>query len=206
MSFSEPSAGAKPVLFDLAALPVPMVYAEHRIIRDCNAEFARQFGYEPAELINRSFNVLYPRLADFVLIGTQWSHNFAGGRTYADERIMRRRDGSQFWCRVRGHSMLAEDPFSEAVYCFEAMARPVRQYKAGLTDRQHQIVTLVAQGKTNADIAEETQLSARTVETHRLRLIRSLGLKNSAELVAWFFQNAAVPPEQVSLDASRETG
>ncbi|RUX99251.1 LuxR family transcriptional regulator [Mesorhizobium sp. M2A.F.Ca.ET.040.01.1.1] len=38
------------------------------------------------------------------------------------------------------------------------------------TGRQHQILTLIAQGKTNAVIAAEIGLSKRTVETHRLRL------------------------------------
>ncbi|UJQ93424.1 LuxR C-terminal-related transcriptional regulator [Mariluticola halotolerans] len=179
--------------FALEALPVPMVYAAHRIIRAVNAEFADLFGYERAELRHQSFNILYPKLADFVMVGDMWRTNFAGGRSYEDERIMQKRDGTKFWCRVRGRSMLAEDPFSEAIYCFDAMARPVPAARTGLTPRQTQIVTLVAMGKTNKDIARETGLSQRTVETHRLRIIRTLGLANSAELVAWFMQQGGQP-------------
>ncbi|MNU00991.1 Bacterial regulatory protein, luxR family [compost metagenome] len=53
-------------------------------------------------------------------------------------------------------------------------------------------MTLVAQGKTNAAIAAEVGLSRRTVEAHRLRLARSVGVANSAELVAWFLSQSAV--------------
>ncbi|WP_196258048.1 helix-turn-helix transcriptional regulator [Pelagibacterium limicola] len=172
--------------FALEALPVPLVYATHRIIREVNAAFAQLFGYEPDDLRNKSFNLLYPRLSDFVMVGDLWRTNFAGGRSYQDERIMRRRDGTLFWCRVRGRSMIEADPFSEAIYCFDVLPRPVSGGPATLTDRQRQIVALVAQGKTNAAIAAELGLSPRSVETHRYRLTRSLGLRNAAELVAWF--------------------
>ena len=82
--------------------------------------------------------------------------------------------------------MIEADPFSEAIYNFEAMARPVAHAQSELTDRQRQIITLIAQGKTNVLIATELGLSSRTVETHRYRIMRQLGLKNTAELVAWF--------------------
>lgn len=165
---------------------MPLVYATYRIIRSVNGSFAELFGYEREELKNQSFSMLYPELTDFVMIGDMWRHNLAGGRSYADERIMLRRDGTRFWCRVRGRSMEENDPFSKAIYCFDALPRPVRQFERALSPRQHQIVTLVAQGKTNAEIATELSLSQRTVETHRYRLMRQTGLKNAAELAAWF--------------------
>src|SRR5690554_1117722 len=153
--------------FSLEHLPVPLVFATHRIIRDVNAAFAELFGYQRDELIDQSFNVLYPRLTDFVMVGDLWRANFSGGRSYRDERIMRKGDGTRFWCRVRGRSMIEADPFSEAIYNFEAMNRLVAHAKPNLTDRQRQIVTQITQGKTNAVIAEELGLSVRSVETHR---------------------------------------
>ena len=171
--------------FALGDFPVPLVHATHRIIRDCNAEFAELFGYERDELIEFSFSVLYPKLADFVHTGQMWRVNFAGGRLYADERIMRRRDGSRFWCRVRGRSRNAGDPFGDAIYSFGAMNRQVATAGPALTDRQRQIVSLVAQGKTNAVIAAETGLSKRTIEAHRARLMRAVGVRNGAQLIAW---------------------
>jgi len=172
--------------FALADLPVPMVFAAHRIIRDCNVEFAALFGYRRAELIDASFSRLYPAIADFVRTGDMWRHHLPGGAVYYDERIMAGAGGRRFWCRVNGRSQDASDPFAAALYCFEPMSRPLTGTTLTLTGRQRQILTLVAQGKTNAAIALEVGLSRRTVEAHRLRLARSVGVANSAGLVAWF--------------------
>ena len=98
-----------------------------------------------------------------------WRTNFAGGKVYYDERIMRRRDGSSFWCRVRGRSRNQADPFAEALYCFEPMNRAVAGNASLISDRQKQVLTLVSQGKTNAQIAQEIGLSKRTIEAHRAR-------------------------------------
>lgn len=177
---------SEPIAFPLAEIPVPMVFATHRIIRDCNEEFSALFGYRRAELIDTSFSRLYPALADFVRTGEMWRSHLPGGAVYDDERIMEGADGKRFWCRVNGRSGDRLDPFAAALYCFEPMSRPVGQSTMALTGRQRQILTLVAQGKTNAAIASEIGLSKRTVEAHRLRLARSIGVSNSAELIAWF--------------------
>jgi PAS domain S-box-containing protein len=172
--------------FQLMDLPVPMVYATYRIIRDCNSEFAETFGYERSELIDQSFNRLYPKIRDFVRTGEMWRSNLGGGKVYYDERPMRRRDGSSFWCRVRGRSRNQADPFAEALYCFEPINRAVTGNVSLISDRQKQVLTLVSQGKTNAQIALEIGLSKRTIEAHRARLMRTHSLRNSAELIAWF--------------------
>jgi len=170
--------------FALGDIPVPMVFATHRIIRDCNVEFANLFGFERDELVDQSFSRLYPKIADFVRTGQMWRSHLPGGQVYYDERIMVGAGGHRFWCRVNGRSRQNTDPFAEALYCFEPMNRPVTG--AAMTGRQRQILTLVAQGKTNALIADEIGLSRRTVEAHRLRLMRAVGVRNTAELVAWF--------------------
>ncbi len=172
--------------FSLAEMPVPLVFAEHRIIKQCNIEFASIFGYTAHELHNTSFHLLYPKFADFVRTGEMWKSNFAGDHTYYDERIMRRADQTEFWCKVRGRSVSPTDPFASAIYCFEPINRAIRPAAEILTDRQEQILTLVAQGKTNAQIADEIGLSKRTIEAHRARTMKSIGVKNTAELVAWF--------------------
>ncbi len=172
--------------FNLHEMPVPLAYAEHRIILECNAEFARLFGYGRAELRNKSFHLLYPNFEDFVRTGQMWSTNMTMGITYYDERIMIKADQTRFWCKVRGRSMTSANPFAKAVYCFEPLPRAIAASGYELTDRQRQIVALVAQGKTNGVIAEELDLSKRTVEAHRARIMKAIGVKNTAELIAWF--------------------
>jgi len=172
--------------FSLKEIPVPMVYATHRIIRNCNEEFSSLFGYSRADLIDTSFAHLYPKHDDFVRTGRMWKTHLPGGQVYYDERIMTSSNGRRFWCQVHGRTRHATDPFAQALYCFQPIARPVTEESIRLSDRQKQIVTLVAQGKTNAVIASELGLSPRTIESHRARLMKAAGLKNTAELIARF--------------------
>jgi PAS domain S-box-containing protein len=172
--------------FSLSEMPVPLVFATYRIIRDCNAAFAALFGFERDDLIDQSFSKLYPGHADFVRTGNLWRNHMAGGKTYYDERIMASANGRRFWCKVNGRSRNLSDPFAEALYCFEALNRPLADAESPLTGRQRQILTMMSQGKTSSEIATELNLSRRTVEAHRARMMRSAGIRNSAELMAWF--------------------
>lgn len=55
----------------------------------------------------------------------------------------------------------------------------------GLTTRELEVLRLLALGHTSAEIAAKLQLSRRTVETHRARILRKLGVSTRAELVAY---------------------
>ena len=55
-----------------------------------------------------------------------------------------------------------------------------------LTEREIEIIKLIKNGSTNKEIAETLFLSPRTVETHRARILKKLGLKNSLTLVKYF--------------------
>ena len=52
-----------------------------------------------------------------------------------------------------------------------------------LTAREHEVFRLLAEGKTAKDIAAGLDISVYTVDAHRNRLFRKLGLRSSAELV-----------------------
>ena len=54
-----------------------------------------------------------------------------------------------------------------------------------LTKREQQILTLIANGLPNKNIATKLKLSVRTVETHRLHITEKLGIKNTANLVKY---------------------
>lgn len=54
-----------------------------------------------------------------------------------------------------------------------------------LTAREAEVVRLIALGHTSAEIARKLHLSRRTVEAHRARIHRKLGLSNRAELVRY---------------------
>jgi two-component system response regulator NreC len=53
----------------------------------------------------------------------------------------------------------------------------------GLSPRETEVLRLIALGNTSAEVAAKLHLSRRTVETHRSRVFRKLGLRTRAELV-----------------------
>jgi two-component system response regulator NreC len=55
----------------------------------------------------------------------------------------------------------------------------------GLSERELEILRLIALGNTNSQVAEELYLSVRTVETHRAHIQQKLGLSDRAELVRY---------------------
>jgi two-component system response regulator NreC len=59
----------------------------------------------------------------------------------------------------------------------------------GLSPEELTILRLVALGHTNAEIGEQLFLSGRTVETHRIKLQRRLGLETRAQLVSYVLDN-----------------
>jgi DNA-binding NarL/FixJ family response regulator len=55
----------------------------------------------------------------------------------------------------------------------------------GLTEREREVVTLIARGLSNGEIASELVLSKRTVEHHIANILSKLGLTNRAQIVRW---------------------
>ncbi|HZL57258.1 MAG TPA: response regulator transcription factor [Bryobacteraceae bacterium] len=54
-----------------------------------------------------------------------------------------------------------------------------------LTDREKEVLQLLAEGKSNKDVAVSLQLSPHTVESHRTNLMQKLNLHNTAEIVLY---------------------
>jgi two-component system response regulator NreC len=61
-----------------------------------------------------------------------------------------------------------------------------------LSEREVDVLTLIALGHTNAEIAERLYLSVRTVETHRAHIQQKLGVSTRAELVAYALKRGLV--------------
>jgi two-component system, NarL family, response regulator NreC len=61
-----------------------------------------------------------------------------------------------------------------------------------LTDREKQVFKLVAEGKTNKEIAEMLSISVKTAMAHRAHLAEKLGIHNKAELVKLALQRGIV--------------
>jgi DNA-binding NarL/FixJ family response regulator len=64
-----------------------------------------------------------------------------------------------------------------------------RKIAEGLTNRENQILELIASGKSNQEVADGLFISTKTVETHKANILEKLGLKNTAELVKYAIKN-----------------
>jgi PAS domain S-box-containing protein len=162
--------------------PVGMCISENRIIHACNEALAAMFGYPRSELVGLSFLMLYPTMDEFLRTGDRIIPIMNARGRYSDERIMRRADGELFWCHVTGHAMQADQPLGPGIWTFEDVSEK-RPVTAELTPREREIAALLVEGKTSKTIARQIDLSPRTVEMHRAKLMRKFSAATSSELV-----------------------
>ena len=72
------------------------------------------------------------------------------------------------------------------------------QTPASLSDREMQIIELVAAGLTNEKIADELEISKRTVDNHISNILDKTGANNRVELVRWALQWGKVCLDEVN--------
>jgi DNA-binding NarL/FixJ family response regulator len=61
-----------------------------------------------------------------------------------------------------------------------------------LSDREFQVLCLIASGKEVKEISSELGLSAKTISTYRARLLEKMNMKTNAELTHYAIQNELV--------------
>jgi two-component system invasion response regulator UvrY len=61
-----------------------------------------------------------------------------------------------------------------------------------LSDREHQVLLMIASGKTVSEIAEELSLSVKTIDTYRARILEKMKMKTNAELTYYAIKNELV--------------
>ncbi len=162
--------------------PIGLVVTRHRIVETCNDAFADMFGHARHDLSGKSIAVLYPSLREFADLGARGREEMRSGQSYRDNRIMKRRDGSLFWCQVHGRSLSRGDVFAQCVWSFVDLSHQRRVVE--LTLREREIATLMVQGLTNKEIAAHLGNSPRTIEAHRSRMMRKTGARGTGDLIA----------------------
>lgn len=65
-----------------------------------------------------------------------------------------------------------------------------------LSEREMEIITLIAEGHTNTQIADLLHLSAHTITTHRKNIMAKLGVKNTAAIVMYAVKTNLVTPNK----------
>ncbi len=163
-----------------------LVLSRQRLMLDVNRELCTIFGVEREVLLGRSFELLYPSAAEFEHTGRRIAAGLDAGGRYADERVMRRVGGSRrselFWCRVRGRALRPEAPHELGIWVFEDLSA-TRVLTQDFTPREREIAALLIEGLTSKLIGRRLDISPRTVDVYRGRLMRKLGAATAADLV-----------------------
>jgi PAS domain S-box-containing protein len=162
--------------------PIGMCVSHRRIIQQANTVLEAMFGRSAGALDGASFQELYPTSNEFERTGERLAPVLNATGQYADERIMKRGDGQLFWCRVTGRALVPSDPHAAGIWVFEDLSskRPVAP---GLSPREREIATLIADGQTSKMIARQLNLSPRTVEMYRARLMTKYSATTSSGLI-----------------------
>lgn len=81
---------------------------------------------------------------------------------------------------------------------FEADSKSSEPATPNLTAREREVVRGIALGHTNREIAELLDLSIKSIESYRARVIQKFGFGSRADLVRYAFTHGLLDPEQVS--------
>jgi NarL family two-component system response regulator LiaR len=85
----------------------------------------------------------------------------------------------------------------------QALTRGLRRRTAedegeGLTEREREVLLLIAEGKSNKEIGEELHISIKTVKTHVSNLLMKLGLEDRTQLAIYAHRKGWVTPDNRS--------
>jgi len=94
--------------------------------------------------------------------------------------------------RVAGKSYLAQGLSREAIDYVRWQNKKMVKEDKRLTDRQREVLQLLAEGKGMKQVADVLNISTRTVGYHKYRMMDTLGVKSSTELVRYAVRNHIV--------------
>lgn len=99
--------------------------------------------------------------------------------------------GSKFFCGQILNAIREESINVDDLEIAEFSCEPVM-----LSPRELEVITLIAEGNTNNQIAEKLFLSAHTVTTHRKNIMHKLGVNNTAAIVMYAVKAQLVSPNK----------
>ncbi len=123
-------------------------------------------------------------------------HSIASTLNAGCKAYFSKTEGGDVWRDAISHALRGEPFFSADVkeflvaHMLDTSAAPARQ----LTSRQQQVMQQIAEGRKNIDIAKTLGLSVKTVEAHRLEVMKRLDVRNVADLVRHAIRNDVIEP------------
>jgi DNA-binding NarL/FixJ family response regulator len=93
---------------------------------------------------------------------------------------------------LRGKSYISHGLSRDAIDCLRWQHKKLVKEEERLTDRQREVLQLLAEGKVMKEVGGILNMSTRTVAYHKYRMMEVLGAKSSAELVKYAVRNHVV--------------
>jgi PAS domain S-box-containing protein len=162
--------------------PVGMVVSRNRDMIDCNDHLCAMFGASRELLVGQSFRILYPSAEEYERLGAHMEPILNAKGYYSDNRIMKRANGEMFWCHVSGRALNRADPHAAGIWTLEDLSER-RAVKSNLTGREREVAARLLEGLTSKEIGKALEISHRTVEIYRARLMRKYEASTAADLV-----------------------
>jgi two-component system, NarL family, response regulator NreC len=151
---------------------------------------AQTLGLQAAQ-IEQSVAHESPRTR-IVFLSTESSAQFVGLQAASGGCDVRQTSAEELAEIVRSpsHNQRSDSPGSSE--CNPQTAAETSSTQRVLTAREHEVLKLLAEGKTVRGAATLLGVSSKTVDSHKFNLMRKLGLHNKAELVMWAVQKRVV--------------
>lgn len=99
--------------------PIGITFVADRVIKRANPRFHRLVGMEPGSVIGLSTSTFYPSEAEFKAFGETYYPMLARGERVDIVRVMRRGDGTDFWCRLIGQVLFPNRPQAGSIWLLE---------------------------------------------------------------------------------------
>jgi len=93
---------------------------------------------------------------------------------------------------LRGGTYMSRGLPKDKINCLRRQDRDVLEKEEQLTERQREVLQLLAEGKVMKEVGATLNMTTRTVAFHKYRIMEALGAKSTAELVRYAVRNHIV--------------
>ncbi len=91
---------------------------------------------------------------------------------------------------VSGRKYISSELAEKLVYAADRNAKEISHET--LSDREYQVMCMIASGKSVSEIARDLSLSVKTISSHRLRILKKMDLRSNAELTHYAVKSQLV--------------
>ena len=135
-----------------------------------------------------------PRLPVLVLsVYSEEHYGYRAIRSGASGYLTKRSAPNELVKAVRklsqGGRYISENLVDKMLYDIHYDSKPAYQ---ALSNREYQVMLMIASGKAVSEIATELTLSVKTISTHRVHILSKLELKNNAEITCYAMRNQLI--------------